>query len=185
MDFLFLWTFHHFDFLHIDHTEEAKLFQDDASKNFRTKVVNIMKKLKVDLTNSICNNHVYQVDDEKYDSLLFSSTHGLWFGDSGGPLMKISSNFTNSEVVGIAMSGATCSNGLLQNEYTVNVYTRISFYVPWIQKNLENFDDYTNLNLDRKIAIGILILEITLVLLFTMLFTLLVLKLLKILIKKK
>ena len=140
-----------------------KLFQGDTSKKFRTKDVNIMKKLKVDLTMSTCNNHLYQVDDEKYDSLLFSSTHGLWFGDSGGPLMKISSNFTNSEVVGIAMALETCSNGLLQNVDTVSIYTSVSFHVPWIQKNLENFDDYTNLNLDWKIATGILILELHLV----------------------
>ena len=133
--------------------------------DIRAKKVNIMKKLEVDLTISTCNNHLYQVDDEKYDSLLFSSTHGLWFGDSGGPLMKISSNFTNSEVVGIAMALETCSNGLLQiqNEDTVSIYTSVSFHVPWIQKNLENFDDYTNLNLDWKIATGILILELHLV----------------------
>ena len=183
MDILFLWNFYHFDFLHIDpekiNTEEAKLFQGDASKNVRTKDVKSMKKLKVDLTMSTCNNHLYQVDDKKYDSLLFSSTHGLWFGDSGGPLMKISPNFTNPEVIGVAMGFETCSNELLQNEDTVGIYTRVSFYVPWIQKNLENFDDYTNLNLDWKIAIGILVLALTLVLLFTMLFTLLVLKLTK------
>ena len=131
--------------------------------NIIAKKVNIMKKLEVDLTISTCNNHLYQVDDEKYDSLLFSSTHGLWFGDSGGPLMKISSNFTNSEVVGIAMALETCSNELLQNEDTVSIYTSVPFHVPWIQKNLENFDDYTNLNLDWKIATGILILELHLV----------------------
>ena len=154
-------------------TEEGKLFQGgDASKNFRTKAVNSMKKLKVDLTMSTCNDHLYQVMDEKYDSLLFSSTHGLWFGDSGGPLMIISPNFTNPEVIGVAISAIITNH----NEHKVDIYTRVSFFVPWIQKNLENFDGYTNLNLDWTIAIGILILELTLVLLLTALFTLLVLK---------
>ena len=114
---------------------------------------------------SACNNYSDQVDDED-ESLLFSSTDGLWFGDSGGPLMKISSNFTNPEVVGIAMALETCSNELLQNEYTVNIYTKVSSYVPWIQKNLEKFDHDANLNLDWKTAIAILILELTLALLF-------------------
>ena len=155
-------------------TEKAELFQGDVSKNFRRKDVNIMKKLKVDLTMSPCNNHLYQVIDEKYDSLLFSSTHGLWFGDSGGPLMIISPNFTNPEVIGVAMAIERCSSGLFHNEHKVDIYTSVSFFVPWIQKNLENFDDYINLNVDWKIAIGILILEITLVLLFTTLVTLLV-----------
>ena len=77
--------------------------------------------------------------------------------------MKISSNFTNPEVVGIAMALETCSNGQFQNVGTVSIYTSVSFHVPWIQKNLENFDDYTNLNLDWKIATGILILELHLV----------------------
>ena len=184
---LFLWTFYHFDFIHIDpekvNTEKAEFFQGDVSKNFRRKDVSIMKKLKVDLTMSPCNNHLYQADDEKYDSLLFSSTRGLWFGDSGGPLMKFNYNFTNFEVVGVAMASARCLSR--HNGYKMDdIYTRVSFFVPWIQKNLENFDDYTNLNLDRKTAIGILILEISLVLLFTTLFTLLVFKLFTILTKK-
>ena len=151
--------------------------------NITAKKVNIMKKLEVDLTMSTCNNHLYQVGDEKYDSLLFSSTRGLWFGDSGGPLMKFNYNFTNFEVVGVAMASARCLSR--HNGYKMDdIYTRVSFYVPWIQKNLENFDDYTNLNLDRKTAIGILILELSLVLLFTTLFTLLVFKLFTILTKK-
>lgn len=188
MVFLFLWTFYNFDFLYTDpekvNTEEANFFQGDASKDFRTKDGSIMKKLKVDLTMSTCNNHTYQVNDQKYDSLLFSSTHGLWFGDSGGPLMKISPNFTNPEVIGVAMAIERCSKGSFHNEY-MSIYTRVSFYVPWIQKNLENFDDYSNLNLDWKIAIAILILELTLVLLFTTLFSLLVFKLLTNLIKAR
>ena len=60
------------------------------------------------------------------------------------------------------MASARCLSR--HNGYKMDdIYTRVSFYVPWIQKNLENFDDYTNLNLDWKIATGILILELHLV----------------------
>ena len=83
---------------------------------------------------SDCNEYPYQVEDEK-QSLLFSSTFGIWHGDSGGPLIKISPNFTNHEVIGIARGTHLCSSGI------VDTYTRISHYVPWIQKNLEKTDE--------------------------------------------
>ena len=76
----------------------------------------------------------YGLDDE---SILFSSTLGLWYGDSGGPLMKISSNSTNHVVIGIARGARFCSSGI------ANIYTRISHYLPWIQENLEKIDDNT------------------------------------------
>jgi hypothetical protein len=127
-------------------TEEAKKINfyvemlnhnRDADLNFikkRTKKVNNMKKIEVYLTMSEYNRYAYDdgLDDE---SILFSSTLGLWYGDSGGPLMKISSNSTNHVVIGIARGARFCSSGI------ANIYTRIGQYVPWIQKNLENFDE--------------------------------------------
>jgi len=109
----------------------------DADFNFikkRTKNVNNMKKIEVNLTMSECNRYAFNVglDDE---SILFSSTLGLWYGDSGGPLMKISPNSTNHEVIGIARGARFCSSGI------ANIYTRIAQHVPWIQKNLKKFDE--------------------------------------------
>ena len=112
----------------------AKTFKGDDSEMLRTKHVNVMKKIEVYLTISDCYEDLYQVDDEK-QSLLFSSTFGMWHGDSGGPLMKISPNSNNHEVIGIARGAHLCSNGI------VNTYTRISYYVPWIQENLEKIDE--------------------------------------------
>ena len=88
---------------------EELIFGGYGSLEVDTEEENIMKKLKVYLTMSACNNYSEQVDDED-ESVLFSSTNGLWYGDSGGPLIKLSSNFTNPEVVGIAMALETCSN---------------------------------------------------------------------------
>ena len=95
----------------------------------RTKKVNNMKKIEVNLTTSECNRYA------EYESILFSPTLGLGYGDSGGPLMKISSNYTNNVIIGIARGARFCSNGI------ANIYTRIGQYVPWIQKNLEKFDE--------------------------------------------
>ena len=121
-------------------TEEAKTFaktfKGDDLELLRTKNVNIMKKIEIYLTMSECNEDPYQVEDEK-QSLLFSSTFGIWYGDSGGPLMKISPDSTNHEVIGIARGAHLCSSGI------ANTYTRISHYVPWIQENLESFDENT------------------------------------------
>ena len=100
----------------------------------RTKMVKNMKKIKVYLTMSKCNRYPYD-DGLKDESLLFSSTHGAWDGDSGGPLMKVSSDSTNHEVIGVARSKYLCSSGI------ANTYTRVSKYVSWIQKNLEKFDE--------------------------------------------
>ena len=112
----------------------AKTFKGDDSELLRTKHVNIMKKIEVYLTMSDCNEDLYQVDDEE-KSLLFSSTFGMWHGDSGGPLMKISPTSNNHEVIGIARGAHLCSSGI------VNTFTRISHYVPWIQENLEKIDE--------------------------------------------
>ena len=109
----------------------------------RTKKVNNMKKIEVYLTMSECNRYPY--DDGLYDeSILFSSTLGLCYGDSGGPLMKISPNSTNHLVIGIARGARVCSSGI------ANIYTGISQYVPWIQKNLEKFDEINAHNLYLK-----------------------------------
>ena len=127
-------------------TEEAKKIDfyvemlnhnRDADFNFikkRTKKVNNMKKMEVYLTMSEYNRYAYE-DGLKDESILFSSTLGLWYGDSGGPLMKISPNSTNHVVIGIARGARYFSSGI------ANIYTRIGQYVPWIQKNLEKFDE--------------------------------------------
>ena len=128
-----------------------KKIQGDASEYLkfiekRTKMVKNMKKIKVYLTMSKCNRYPYD-DGLKDESLLFSSTHGAWDGDSGGPLMKVSSDSTNHEVIGVAKSKYLCSSGI------ANTYTRISKYVSWIQKNLERFDEESiAYNLDLKIS---------------------------------
>ena len=143
----------------IDYYVKMQNHNRDASQYFNfikkiTKKVNNMKKIEVYLTMSECNRYAYD------ESILFSSTHGLCYGDSGGPLMKISPYSTNPVVIGIARGARVCSSGI------ANIYTRISQYIPWIQKNLEKFDHDANLNLDWKTAIAILILELTLALLF-------------------
>ena len=107
----------------LNHNRDA----DFNSIKKRTKKVNNMKKIEVYL-----DYLGYGLDDE---SILFSSTLGLWYGDSGGPLMKISSNSTNHVVIGIARGARFCSSGI------ANIYTRIAKYVPWIQKNLGKFDE--------------------------------------------
>ena len=143
-------------------TKQAERIQDVAMKykyilKTRTKDVNVMKQIKVYLTMSVCNRYPYEVHGEK-QPLLFSSTHGIWFGDSGGPLMRICPNSKNHEVIGIARKLHLCSNGI------ANSYTRISHYVPWIQKNLEKFDEnptyYRNLDLNWKTCVAILITEL-------------------------
>ena len=121
-----------YGFEEIDKEEAKKInfYGDTLNHNYikeRTKKVNNMKKIEVYL-----DYLGYGLDDE---SILFSSTLGLWYGDSGGPLMKISSNSTNHVVIGIARGARFCSSGI------ANIYTRIAKYVPWIQKNLGKFDE--------------------------------------------
>ena len=113
----------------LNHNRDASQYFNFFQK--RTKKVNNMKKIKVNLTMSECNRYA------EYESLLFSHTLGLWYGDSGGPLMKMSPNSTNHVVIGIARGARFCSSGI------ANMYTRIGQYVPWIQKNLEKIDDTT------------------------------------------
>ena len=129
--------------------EEAKFFvkhfKGDDSELLRTKHVNVMKKIEVYLTMSDCNEDLYQVDDEK-QSLLFSSTFGIWHGDSGGPLMKNSPNSNDHEVIGIARGAHLCSRGI------VNTFTRISHYVPWIQENLEKIDETDDFELGMEMV---------------------------------
>ena len=98
-----------YGFEEIDKEEAKKInfYGDTLNHNYikeRTKKVNNMKKIEVYL-----DYLGYGLDDE---SILFSSTLGLWYGDSGGPLMKISSNSTNHVVIGIARGARSCSSGI-------------------------------------------------------------------------
>ena len=133
-------------------TEEAKFFaktfKGNDSQILRTKQVNIIKKIKVYLTLSACNKDPYRHEDEK-PSLLYSSTFGIWTGDSGGPLIKMSQNSGNCEVIAIARSALLCPSGI------ATAYTRISHYVPWIQENLEKFDETPDFDIETAVNSGI------------------------------
>ena len=112
----------------LNHNRDASQYFNFIKKMI--KKVNNMKKIEVYLTMSECNRYA-----EYDESTLFSPTHGLCYGDSGGPLMKISSDSTNHVVIGIARGSRFCSSSI------ANIYTRISHYVPWIQENLEKIDE--------------------------------------------
>ena len=61
---------------------------------------------------------------------------GACFGDSGGPLMmKNTQNDNEYEIIGVLSFIESCES------LEPDVYVRVSEYMPWIERNLENFVD--------------------------------------------
>ncbi|XP_063222271.1 chymotrypsin-2-like [Bacillus rossius redtenbacheri] len=75
-----------------------------------------------------CQSELKQFNDTIYGNLQIcvegAKGTGMCYGDSGSPLVR------GGDVVGLVSWGIPCANGV------PDIFTRVSHYVPWIQKQL-------------------------------------------------